>query len=299
MNPSDSPASIGFFDSGVGGVSVWREVRRRLPDCATLYVADNAHCPYGPRSPEQVRCFSYGIARFLLERGARLVVVACNTASAAALHWLRAKFSVPFVGMEPAVKPAAQQTRTGHIGVLATLGTVNGHLFRATSARYANAVQLHIQVGDGLAERVEAGQAEAPETEQLLRHYLQPMFDAGVDEIVLGSTHYSFLVPVIRRIVPTGVSVIDPAIAVARQVERITAERGIISLPPRPDLECDRLAAGCQSAVGGKGQEESTARFFATGTPDVLSALLRAETGQSPWVERLAWKGRRLVVRDS
>jgi glutamate racemase len=281
MDPSDSPASIGFFDSGVGGVSVWREVRKRLPGCATLYVADNVHLPYGPRSPEQIRLFSYDITGFLLERGARLVVVACNTASAAALHWLREKFKVPFVGMEPAVKPAAQQTRSGHVGVLATLGTLNGDLFRTTSVRHANTVRLHIQVGEGLVERVEAGQAETPETEQLLRHHLQPMMDAGVDEIVLGCTHYSFLLPVIQRIVPTGVSVIDPAVAVARQVERIATEHGLAH-------------RHCEAS-----DNDGAARFFATGASDALAALVEAETQRVPHVERLSWKGRRLVICDA
>ncbi|MGC8879810.1 MAG: glutamate racemase, partial [Anaerolineae bacterium] len=200
MSIPDAAITIGLFDSGVGGLSIWQAVRRRLPYCATLYVADNAHCPYGPRPPREVRRFSAAITRFLLTQGAHLIVVACNTASAAALQWLRAHFSVPFVGLEPAVKPAVQQTRSGHVGVLATQGTVKGALFRTTAVRYAHGVILHIRTDDRLAQCVEQGQIDAPETEQLLRDYLQPMVDAGVDQLVLGCTHYPFLLPVMRRI---------------------------------------------------------------------------------------------------
>lgn len=261
-------ATIGLFDSGVGGLSVWREVVRRMPHQATLYLADSVHCPYGPRPPEEIRRFSLGIARFLIECGAGLVVVACNTASAVALEALRAEFDVPIVGMEPAVKPAAERTQAGHIGVLATEGTVNGDLFRNTSARYAHNATVHVQVGDGLVERVEAGQADTPETESLLRTYLQPMLDAGVDQIALGCTHYPFLLPVIRRIAPPGMSIIDPAAAVARQVERVLMLQGIQS-----DETC----------VAGH-------RFFTSGRPQVLAAMVRALTGRDPWLRKVRWE---------
>ena len=261
-------AAIGLFDSGVGGLSVWREVVRRLPHEATLYVADSAHCPYGPRPLEQIRQFARGITRFLIARGTKLIVVACNTASAAALEALRAEFDVPIVGMEPAVKPAAEQTRTGHVGVLATAGTVNGDLFRNTSARYAAGVTVHVQVGEGLVERIEAGQADTPETEVLLRGYLRPMIEAGVDQIALGCTHYPLLLPVMRRIVPAGVSVIDPAAAVARQVERVLMLEGI--------------AAG-EARVAGH-------NFFTSGRPEVLVAMVRALAGREPRVEKVVWE---------
>jgi glutamate racemase len=239
-----------------------------MPYQATLYLADSAHCPYGPRPPEEIRRFSLGIARFLIECGAGLIVVACNTASAVALEALRAEFDVPIVGMEPAVKPAAERTRAGHIGVLATAGTVNGDLFRNTSARYAHNVTVHAQVGDGLVERVEAGQADTPETESLLRTYLQPMLEAGVDQIALGCTHYPFLMPAIRRIVPEGVSIIDPAAAVARQVERVLMLEGI-----RSDETC----------VAGH-------HFFTSGRPEVLLAMVRTLTGRDPGMRRVRWE---------
>lgn len=279
--------TIGYFDSGVGGVSVWRAVCRRLPDCPTLYVADNANCPYGPRPAGQVRRYSAAITRFLLAQGAGLVVVACNTASAAALQWLRTRFETPFVGMEPAVKPAAQATRTGHVGVLATRGTVDGDLFRNTSARYANGVAVHVQVGDGLVECVETGQANTAETEQMLRRYVDPMLQAGVDRIVLGCTHYAFLLPTLQRILPATVTVVDAAEAVARQVERRLAE-----MPP---------SSPHASGAGPAQADARTAadhRFFTTGSPGVLATLLRAELGREPHIERLAWRRGGLQLID-
>ena len=292
MSAVDAAVVIGFFDSGVGGISVWREVRRRLPGCSTLYVADNEHCPYGSRPSSEIRRFSHGIARFLLEHGAGLIVVACNTASAAALQWLRSQFDAPFVGMEPAVKPAARLTRTGHIGVLATQGTVSGDLFRDTSARHATDVKLHVQVAHGLVERVESGQAESPETERLLRQYLNPMLQAGVDQIVLGCTHYPFLLPMLRRIVPDDVSVIDPAAAVACQVERLLIERR--GTGPSPAV----VPCFCKgdAKFGASGVEGDCHRFFATGRPNVLADLLRAEIGREPFVERLDWQDGRLIA---
>jgi glutamate racemase len=164
---------------------------------------------------------SRAITRFLLEHHCKLVVVACNTASAAALAALRAEFAVPFVGMEPAIKPAALATKTGRVGVLATAGTVQGGLFQNTWRRYANGVEVMVQVGEGLVEQVESAQLDTPRTEQLLRQYLDPMIAAGADQIVLGCTHYPLLMPAIERIVAGRASIIDPAQAVARQVQRL------------------------------------------------------------------------------
>ena len=275
MNGGRGRPVVGLFDSGVGGLSVWNAVTERLPYLATLYVADSAHCPYGPRPAGQIRQFARGIAHFLLEQGANLMVVACNTASAAALTALRAELPVPVVGMEPAIKPAVAQTRTGHIGVLATQGTVDGDLFRTTSARYTAGVTVHVQVGEGLVERVEAGQVDQPETEALLRSVLQPMLRAQVDQIVLGCTHYPFLLPAIRRIVPPHVAVIDPAEAVARQVERV--------LTAGPPLTGEGSAG------------PPCARFFSSGRPDVLAGLVRTLTGQLPRVDPVTWRADRLV----
>jgi glutamate racemase len=220
---------IGVFDSGVGGLSVWREVTALLPAQGIVYFADQGHVPYGPRPMEQIRAFSEAIARFLLEQDCRLIVVACNAASAAALKHLRAVFpAVPFVGMEPAVKPAAQTTRTGKVGVMATPATFQGELFASVVERFAADVQLVNQVCPGLVEQVEAGRLDAPDTEAMLRQYLAPMTAANVDTIVLACTHYPFLAPAIRRIVGPAVRVIDPAPAIAQQVKRVMEQRRVL-----------------------------------------------------------------------
>ena len=221
---------IGVFDSGVGGLSVWREIAVQLPDESSVYLADQEHIPYGPRPMQEIRAFSEAIVRFLLGQSCNIVVVACNAASAAALTHLRARFpDVPFVGMEPAVKPAVQTTRTGRVGVMATPATFQGELFASVVERFASGVQLVKQVCPGLVEQVEAGRLDTPDTEAMLREYLAPMMAAGVDTIVLGCTHYPFLAPAIQRLVGPGVSVIDPSPAIARQVGRVKELRGLLS----------------------------------------------------------------------
>jgi glutamate racemase len=229
-----APAPIGVFDSGVGGLSVWREIAAYLPHEDTLYLADQAHVPYGSRSLNEVRMFSEGVARFLLGQSAKLIVVACNAASAAALHYLRDLFPhLPFVGMEPALKPAAERTHSSVVGVIATQATFQGELFASLMERYAGNVQVLTQACPGLVDAVEAGALDTPETEALLRHYLAPLIEAGVDQLVLGCTHYPFLRPLIERIVGEGVAVIDPAPAVARQTARVLAQEGLEADPGR------------------------------------------------------------------
>ncbi len=219
---------IGIFDSGVGGLSVWREIARQLPHEDTRYFADQAHIPYGPRPMEQIRDFSEAIARFLLGRGCKAIVVACNTASAAALKGLREQFpQVPFVGMEPAVKPAVERTQTRVVGVLATPATFQGALFASVVERFANGVKLVNQVCPGLVEQIEAGNFDTPETDAMLRGFLRPIVEADADSVVLACTHYPFVIEPIRRIVGPGVNVIDPSPAIARQTGRVLAERGL------------------------------------------------------------------------
>jgi glutamate racemase len=223
---------VGIFDSGLGGLSVWREITRQLPHERTLYLADQAHVPYGSRELSEVRALSEGVTRFLLGQGAKVVVVACNTASAAALHHLRRVFpKVPFVGMEPAIKPAVERTRTGVVGVIATQATFQGELFASLLERYAGDVRVLTQACPKLVAAVEAGALDTPETRALLREYLSPLVEAGVDQLVLGCTHYPFLRPAIEQTVGTGVAVIDPAPAVARQTERVLAQRGLGAAP--------------------------------------------------------------------
>jgi glutamate racemase len=223
---------IGIFDSGVGGLSVWREIACQLPHECTLYLADQAHVPYGSRRIAEVRGLSEGITHFLLRQGAKVIVVACNTASAAALHHLRRTFpEVPFVGMEPAVKPAVAQTRNGVVGVIATQATFQGELFASLVERYAGDVRVLTQVCPGLVEAVEVGAFDTSETEALLRQCLTPLLEVGVDQLVLGCTHYPFLRQTIERVVGAGVTVIDPAPAVARQTGRVLAQRGLEASP--------------------------------------------------------------------
>jgi glutamate racemase len=221
---------IGIFDSGIGGLSVWREIVRQLPMESTLYLADQAHVPYGYRSMDEIRMFCVNIVDFLLEQGAKIIVVACNAASAAALHYLRDLYpDIPFVGMEPAVKPAAGRTQTGIVGVIATQTTFQGKLFADLIGQYGNHVKVLTRIGHGLVETVEAGVLDTPETENLLKMCISPLVDAGADQLVLGCTHYPFLMPVIKRLAGPGISVIDPAPAVALQVARIIKQRDLMN----------------------------------------------------------------------
>ncbi|MGH2543330.1 MAG: glutamate racemase [Ardenticatenaceae bacterium] len=216
-----SASVIGLFDSGIGGTTVLREVRLLLPDEPLLYLADQARCPYGPNDDETLRRFALDNTQWLLDRGAKLIVVACNTASAAALHWLRERFpGTPFVGMVPAVKPAAQESKTGVVGVLATPATMQGRLLRDVMERWTRGVTVVEQVALGLVELIEAGRLDDDESRALLWRYLAPMVEAGADTVVLGCTHYPYLAPLMRELAPT-LQIIDAAPAVARQVARV------------------------------------------------------------------------------
>lgn len=214
-------ARVGIFDSGVGGLSVWREISRQHPHLDTIYLADQAHIPYGAHSPDQVRRFATGLTRYLVGRGCEAVVVACNTASAAALFTLRSEFpDVLFVGMEPAVKPAAAISQRKVVGVLGTPATLAGELFLGTIERHAADVEVVRQPCPGLVDRIEAGELEGPETEAMLRGFLHTPLAAGADVLVLACTHYPLLQRTIEALAGPGVHVIDPAPAVARQLGR-------------------------------------------------------------------------------
>lgn len=235
--PIQAQQPIGVFDSGVGGLSILREIRARLPNESLIYLADQAHVPYGPRRQQEIRQFSEAITRHLLNLGAKLIVVACNTASAAALTSLRQTFpGTPFVGMEPAVKPAAHQTKSGHVGVLATAGTFASQRYAELMARYANGVTVSEDPCVGLVDLIEGGQIDGPVTEARLSSIVQPMLASGVDTLVLGCTHYPFIIPTLTRLVGPAVSIIDPAPAIARQVEWVLAQRGWLRQgdPPPP-----------------------------------------------------------------
>lgn len=221
-------ATIGIFDSGSGGLSVYRELVKVLPHERFIYYSDNAHCPYGEKTALYIQRRARFITEFLLDKGADIIVVACNTATAAAIATLRAEYpNIPFVGMEPAVKPAALGTKTGVIGVLATAGTLKGSKYLNTRGLYADGVSVVEHVGQGFVELVEAGILDGPKAEETVRASLQPLLDKGADVVVLGCTHYPFLRPVIQRIAGPGVQVIDPAPAVARQTLRLLQQNGV------------------------------------------------------------------------
>ena len=216
---------IGVFDSGVGGLTVLRAIHKQHPNEDFLYLADQGHVPYGSRTLEEVRQYSESISHFFLQRGAKLVVVACNTASAAALHHLRKTFpTVPFVGMEPAVKPAAEQTESGVVGVLATPATFQGELYASVVERFAHGVRILQSTCPGLVEQIEQGNLDGEETHNILSQTLDPMLRENIDTIVLGCTHYPFVIPQINQITGPNVRVIDPAPAIARQVGRLLDE---------------------------------------------------------------------------
>jgi len=266
---------IGVFDSGVGGLSVLRAIRQQMPEEPVVYFGDQGHIPYGPRPMAQIQGFSEAITRFLLGKGAKLVVVACNTASAAALTYLRQTFpDVSFVGMEPAVKPAAEHTTTGVVGVLATPATFQGALYASVVERFANGVELLQNTCSGLVQQIEKGDLDGPETRQILEAALGPMLEKNIDTVVLGCTHYPFVIPLIQRIVGENVRVIDPAPAVARQAGRL--------------LE----ANGTKNQGEGRGE----VRFFTSGEPESLRSLLPKLLGESGEVQSASWEGDSVVT---
>jgi glutamate racemase len=255
---------IGIFDSGVGGLSVLLPLRELLPADDVVYVADQAWVPYGPKPVELIRERSFRVTEALLAHGARVIVVACNAATTAALSALRERFPrVPFVGMEPAVKPAAERTQTGHVGVLATATTARGERLARLIDRFGRGVKVHVHVPEGLVELVEAGAGESDATAALLAPVLHTWAASGVDAIVLGCTHYPFARRTIERLVGPGTQIIDPAPAVARQAERVLRDTAA--------NDGDRSPAPASLATHGEG---STA-FLTSGDPDALQLAVR------------------------
>lgn len=269
MKLSNNP--IGVFDSGVGGLSVLRSIREQMPEEDVIYFGDQGHVPYGPRSMGQIQDFSEGITRFLLDHDSKLIVVACNTASAAALTYLRRRFpAVSFVGMEPAVKPAAETTKTGKVGVLATPATFQGALYASVVERFGEGVELFQHTCPGLVSQIEKGDLDSDATRVILEDALHPMLEKNIDTVVLGCTHYPFVIPLIEQIVGDAkrVRVIDPAPSVARQAKRL--------------LE----------ALGTKNQSQGRAfaRFFTSGDPSAMKSMLPLLLGEAGVVESVTWK---------
>ena len=266
--PLDPTSPVGIFDSGVGGISVLRAIRKQMPEEPVIYFGDQGHIPYGPRRMEQIRHFSKAITKFLLGKNAKIIVVACNTASAAALKYLREEFSdVQYVGMEPAIKPAAEHTHTGKVGVLATPATFQGALYASVVERFANGVELFQDTCPGLVQQIEQGNLNGEETRRILEDALLPMLERNIDTVVLGCTHYPFVIPLIQQIVGEKVRVIDPAPAIAKQTGRLLEARGM------------------------RNQSESKVdvKFYTSGDPDAFKSLLPSLLGEDGEVTKVEW----------
>ena len=221
---------IGIFDSGVGGLSVWKELIKELPNESMVYYADSANCPYGNKTQKEIIALSKRIVDFFLEQNVKLIVVACNTATAAAIDYLRSSYNISFVGMEPAIKPAAQNTKNGVVGVLATEGTFGGRLFLETSQKWASDVDVIVQVGEGFVELVENGDFTSDLAKKTVSEAVQPLVDKGIDQLVLACTHYPFLCENIKAISKNKhLEIINPAPAVAIQVKSILKKENIES----------------------------------------------------------------------
>lgn len=220
---------IGIFDSGVGGTSIWKEIHELLPLEHTIYLADSANAPYGEKPADEIVRLSVKNTEKLLQMGAKIIVVACNTATTNAIQHLRSSYTIPFIGIEPAIKPAALQTQTKSIGILATKGTLSSALFARTSDLYSKDNRVVEVVGKGLVEQIEKGNRKAPIVEKMLATLLQPMLDAGIDYLVLGCSHYPYLIPALKRILPPHVSIIDSGMAVAKQTKHVLQSLGLLT----------------------------------------------------------------------
>ena len=243
---------IGIFDSGVGGISIWKEIHKLLPNENTIYVADSKNAPYGPKGKDAIIKLSIKNTELLLKKNCKLIVVACNTATTNAIDYLRTSYKVPFIGIEPAIKPAALQSRHKTIGILATKGTLSSELFSKTSSLYANGIDVIEQEGEGIVELIENGQLESEAMRSILKEHLKPMLNADIDYLVLGCTHYPFLIPQILELLPKHVKIIDSGEAVARQTKVILEKNNL--------LNTNKL--------------KSNTQFFTNGNPEVIKQLL-------------------------
>ncbi|MBG7610243.1 MAG: glutamate racemase, partial [Anaerolineae bacterium] len=269
MIATQAGSPIGVFDSGVGGLSVLREIKHSLPMENLIYLADQRNVPYGARPMLKVREFSEAIACYLIAQGAKMIVAACNTASAAALEHLRVSLpKTPFVGMEPALKPAAEQTQSGVVGVLATPATFQGALYASVVERFAKDVIVLQDTCPGLVTQIERGALDTAETRKILERALMPMIAKGIDRVVLGCTHYPFVIPMIQEIVGPDVVVIDPAPAVAQQVGRVLTAYNMRSLDADP----------------------GSIAYLTTDSAEILEALLPELMGETADVGTLKWQ---------
>ena len=220
---------IGLFDSGIGGTSIWKEIITLLPLENTIYLSDSKNAPYGQKGKEEILELCIKNTELLLNKNAKIIVVACNTATTNAIKYLRENYNVPFIGIEPAIKPAALKTKSNTVGILATKGTLNSHLFEKTSSKINDNVTIVEQIGEGLVELIENGELNSKKMETLLESYIHPMLEKNVDCLVLGCTHYPYLIPKIRTIVGNNITIIDSGEAVARQTKNILSNNNILN----------------------------------------------------------------------
>ncbi len=237
---------IGIFDSGVGGTSILKEIHALLPNEAIIYLADSENAPYGNKPETEIIQLSIKNTEFLLNNDCKLIVVACNTATTNAISYLRSTYDVPFIGIEPAIKPAALNTNTKAIGILATKGTLSSALFHKTSDLYTHNIKVIERVGEGIVPLIESGKLDSKEMVDLLKIYIEPMLKQNIDYLVLGCTHYPYLIPMLSKMLPKHVKIIDSGLAVAKQTKNIlvnhdllnqTSKKGIVNLYTNGDLD--------------------------------------------------------------
>ena len=243
---------IGIFDSGIGGTSIWKEIHSLLPYENTIYLADSANAPYGIKGKEAIIDLSVKNTEYLINQGCKLIVVACNTATTNAISLLRKNYEIPFIGIEPAIKPAALNSKTKAIGILATKGTLTSELFNTTTSLYAHGLQVVEQVGEGLVELIEIGKVNSEEIKMLLKAYLKPMLEANIDYLVLGCTHYPYLIPLLLEMLPKHIKIIDSGEAVARQTKAVLEKHHLLNT---------------QTTT-------SKNTFFTNGNPEILKGIL-------------------------
>jgi glutamate racemase len=247
-----STKPIGIFDSGVGGTSIWKEIHKLLPNENTIYLADSANAPYGLKGKEIITSLSIKNTEYLIDKDCKLIVVACNTATTNAISVLRETYNIPFIGIEPAIKPAALNTQTKAIGILATKGTLSSELFHKTTNLFASNIKVIERIGEGIVELIESGQLDSDEMRGLLKVYLKPMIDANIDYLVLGCTHYPYLIPMLVDLLPNHVKIIDSGEAVARQTKAVLEKHDLLNVK----------------------KIKSDIQFFTNGNPIVMQSLL-------------------------
>lgn len=249
-----SKQPIGIFDSGVGGTSIWKELNLLLPYENTIYLADSKNAPYGEKSKEEIIALSKKNIDLLLSKNCKLIVVACNTATTNAIKLLRETYNIPIIGIEPAIKPAALQTKTKAVGILATKGTLSSELFHKTTDLFTNGVKVIEQVGEGLVQLIETGMINSQEMTSLLKIYIKPMLDANVDYLVLGCTHYPYLIPQLLELLPKHIKIIDSGEAVARQTQAVLKQHVLLN----------------------NASNEPNLQFYSNGNIEVLASLLES-----------------------